>query len=150
MTSAKEIYLSSQQGSAELIRSVMGGGTLSNNDHLRTLGEEIHDGKKDWEAAYGTKLKGLFHDLKVTNMCLILRAKSIGAWMSVHGTTVSCTLLSATEFRDILCACYKVLQLNIQSHCDGCGTVFGVTHGIICSTGGLVIARHKKIHGKLL
>ena len=39
VTSEKEKYLSSQRGSAELIRAVTGGGAFSNADHLRTLGE---------------------------------------------------------------------------------------------------------------
>ena len=70
--------------------------------------------------------------------------------MSVRGYTLSVTILSATEFRDILCAHYNVSPLNTQSHCDGCGTVFGVTHALSYRIGGLVIARHKKIREKLL
>ena len=70
--SAKERYLSSQRGSAELIRAVTGGGAFSNDDHLWTLGEERRDGQKYWEVANKTKLKGLFRDLKGTNRRLIL------------------------------------------------------------------------------
>ena len=39
VTSEKEKYLSSQQGSNELIRAVTGGGEFSNANHLRMLGE---------------------------------------------------------------------------------------------------------------
>ena len=49
-----------------------------------------------------------------------------------------------------LCACYNVSPINLQSHCDGCGTVFGVTHTISCSIDVLVIARHRKIRDWLL
>ena len=49
-----------------------------------------------------------------------------------------------------LCARYNVSPLNLQSHCDGCGTAFGVTHSLSCSIGGLVIARHNKIQENLL
>ena len=59
------------------------------------------------------------------------------------GTKVSGTVLSATEFRDFLCTRYNVSPLNLQSHWDGCGTAFGATHVLICSTGGLVIAHQK-------
>ena len=38
VTSAKEKYLSSQQGSTELIWAVMGGGAFSNANHLLALG----------------------------------------------------------------------------------------------------------------
>ena len=69
--------------------------------------------------------------------------------MSVHGTTVSGIVLSATELRDFLCARYNVSPLNLQSYCNGCGTSFGVTHTLSYSTGGLVIACHNKIRDKL-
>ena len=49
-----------------------------------------------------------------------------------------------------LCARYNVSPVNLQSHCDGCGTAFGVTHALICSIGGLFIARHKTIRDKFL
>ena len=72
------------------------GGAFSNADHLRTLGEERRDGKKDRDASYKIKLKGLVRDLKGTDKCLILHAKITGTWLSVRGTTVSGTVLSAT------------------------------------------------------
>ena len=78
LTSVNEIYLSYHQRSAELIRVVMGGGEFSNANHLRTLGEEICDGQKDWEIANKTKLKGLVQELEGTDSRLILRAKRTG------------------------------------------------------------------------
>ena len=39
VTSAKDNYLSYQWGSIEIIQAVIGGGSFSNADHLRTLGE---------------------------------------------------------------------------------------------------------------
>ena len=105
-----------------------GGGVFYNSDHLRTLSEEQCDGKKERDAAYESKLKGLVSNLKSTDKQLLLRAKSIDAWMSVHGTTVSGIVLSATEFLDFLCARYNVSPLNLQSFCDRFGAAFGVTH----------------------
>ena len=58
--------------------------------------------------------------------------------------------MSATEFWDFLCARYNVTPLNIHSHCDRCGTAFKVTHIIICSKGGLVIAHHNGVRDELL
>ena len=150
VTSAQEKYLSSQRGSAEMVQDVTGGGASSNADHLRTLCEERRDNKKDLDAVFETKLKGLFRDLKGTDKRLILRAKSTGAWLSVRSTTVSGTVLSATEFWDFLCARYNVSILNLQSHCNGCVTAFGVTHVPSCSIGNLVIACHNEIHDELL
>ena len=88
--------LSSQRGSAELVRAVTGGGAFSNANHLRTLSEKRRYGNKYRDAAYETKLKGLVRNLKGTDKRLILRDKITGAWLSVHSTTVSGTFLSAT------------------------------------------------------
>ena len=76
VTPAKEKYLISHRVSAELIQEMMGGGALSNANHLRTLWEEMRDGQKDWEVANKTKPKGLVQDLKDTDMRLILREKN--------------------------------------------------------------------------
>ena len=65
--SAQEKYLNSHQGSSELVQAMTGGGSFSNSDHLRTLSEEICDGKKDWDAAYKNKIKSLVRELKGTN-----------------------------------------------------------------------------------
>ena len=124
VTSAQEKYLSSHRGGAELVQDVTGGGAISNANHIRTLGEEIRDGKKDRESTYKTKIKGLFRNLKGIQKCLILRSKSTGAQLSVRGTTVSGTVLFATEFWYFLCAHYNVSPLNLQRHCDGRGTAF--------------------------
>ena len=51
VTPVKENYLSYQKGRVELIRYVPGGGTFSNADQLRTLGEEMRDGQKDREVS---------------------------------------------------------------------------------------------------
>ena len=77
------------------------------------LSEERCDGKKDRDVAYENKLKGLVRDLKGTEKCLILCAKSTGACPSVRSTAVSGTVLSSTEFWDFLCAHYNVSSLNI-------------------------------------
>ena len=74
----------------------MGGRALSNTDNLQNLSEERRDGNKDRESAYESKTKGLVSELKGTDKRLILRAKISGAWLSVRGTTVSGTVLSAT------------------------------------------------------
>ena len=114
------------------------------------LGEEIRDGKKHREAVYETKLKGLVHDIIGTGRRLIICSRSTGPWLRIQGTTVSGTVLSATEFRYFLCARYNVSPQNLQRHCGGYGTTFGMTYTLICSIGGLVVARHNKIYDELL
>ena len=62
--------------------------------------QERRDGKEAWEVAYKFRLKGLVSNIQGTHKRLILSAKGTGDWMSVLGTTVSGTALSATEFQD--------------------------------------------------
>ena len=127
-----------------------GGGAFSNANHLRTLIEEQRDGKKDQDATYKSSLKVLVRNLKGTNKRLLLHAKITGACQSVRSTTVSGTVLSATEFRYFVCARYNVFPVNLQIHFDGRGTAFRVTHALSCSIGDLVIARHNEIRDNLL
>ena len=143
VTSAQEKYLSSNRGSVELVQAVTGGGAFSNANNLRTLSEERRDVKKDRDAVYKTNLKGLLRDLKGTYKGLIILSKCTCAWLSVHGTTVSGTVLSATEYRDFFCARYNFSPLTLQSHCDRCVT-------LSFSIGGLVTTRQNKIHDELL
>ena len=76
VTPENKKYLRSQRGSVELVRAMTGGGVFSNTDHLWALIKERRDRKKDRDAVYETKLKGLVCDLKGTRNRLILRAKS--------------------------------------------------------------------------
>ena len=106
----------------ELIWYVTGGGSFSNARHLRTLSEERRDRKKDWDTAYKYKIKGLVSKLKGTDKRLLVRAKIEGAYLSLRGTTVSYTVLYATNLWDFFCARYNFSPLNLHIHCDGCGT----------------------------
>ena len=127
----------------------MGGRAFSNNKHLRTLSEEWRDGKKEQDAAYKFKIKGLLSDLKRTDKRLLLYSRIIRDWLSVHVTTVSRTVLYATEFQ-FFCTHYNVSPVNLQSRCNGCGTSFGLTHILSCRICVLVLACHNKIHDELL
>ena len=79
VTPYQDKYLSSTQGSTELVRAVTGGRAWSNADHLRTLSEEQRDRKKDQDVAHKSRLMGLVRDIKGTYKCLILCATSTGA-----------------------------------------------------------------------
>ena len=97
VTSEQEKYLSPQQGSAELFPAMTRKGAFSNAEHLRTLSEEQRDGKKDRDVVYKSKSKGLVSNLKGTEKRLLICDKVTGVWLSVLVTTVSGTLLFATE-----------------------------------------------------
>ena len=64
--------------------------------------------------------------------------------------TGSSLVLLATEFCDFLCTLYNVTPLNLQIHCNGCGTALEVRNTLSCSKGGLVIALHNEVREDLL
>ena len=80
--STNDKYLSSQRESAELIRDVTGGGSLSNTDHLQELRGKRYDVNKNRDDSNDAKLKCLVGDL-IGTYRLILRAKKTGASMNV-------------------------------------------------------------------
>ena len=133
-----------------MVRFVTTGGELSNADPLQTLSEERRDRKKTRDVAYKSRLKGLSSNIKGNKNSLILRAKITGAWLSIRGTTVSGTVISATEFWDFKCARYNISPIKLQSHCDRCVTSFGVTHALNCSIGSLAIARKKIVNNSFI
>ena len=76
----------------------MRGGAFSKAVHLLALREEMCDVKKNRDGANDATLKGLFGGIKGTDRHLIIRANNICAWMKVHSTMVTGTVLFATEF----------------------------------------------------
>ena len=85
-----------------------GGGDIPRANHLLELREERSGRQKNCDDINYSKIKGLVRDLDTTKRRLILHSKSIGVWLNVQGTTVTGTLLSATESCDFLCARYNV------------------------------------------
>ena len=71
---------------------------FSNGNQLLALREERLDGKKNCYDVNGTKIKEIVTNLNGNDHCLILRAKNIVTWLNVQDTTVTGTLLAATEF----------------------------------------------------
>ena len=86
VTSANKNYLSVQRASTEFSRALTGEDSFFNTDHFLVLREEI------------AKLMELVTYLDTSNCRLILHAKNTSACLNFQGTTVTGTLLSATEF----------------------------------------------------
>ena len=58
VTLAKDKYLISHRSRAEIIQAVIGGGALSNEDHILALREERSDTQKNWDDVNYATLKG--------------------------------------------------------------------------------------------
>ena len=56
--------------------------------------------KKYRDAANDEKLQGIFSGQGALKKRLLLRAKHMGSWTSLQGTTVTGTVIDATEFSD--------------------------------------------------
>ena len=59
------------------------------------------------------KIRGVVNDQGRLEKIIFLRAKYTGSWMSVQGTMVTGTVLTAPEFSVFLFACYN---LNTPNH----------------------------------
>ena len=41
---------------------------------------------------------------------------------------------------------YGIKPTNLPSHCNVCGVSFSICHALECKKGGLITARHNKLH----
>ena len=83
--------------------------------------------KKNGMTPTTQKIKGLVDDLGSPDRRIILRTKNKGSWMRLLGTTVTVTLLAATEIFDLLCAHYDVTPANLKK-CDVLSKPFSARH----------------------
>ena len=90
-----------------------GEGAFSNAGHLLVLREERHDVQKTRDDINDAKLKGLVRDLDGTNRRIIICVKITGSWLNIQDTTVTGTVLAATEFINLLYAHYYVTPPNL-------------------------------------
>ena len=71
------------------------------------------NGQKHRDDVNDDTLKGLVGSIKCTDRRLMLQIKNTGAWLKVHGNTVTGTVLLATEYCDLLCVRYNVNSLKL-------------------------------------
>ena len=98
VTPMNKKYIISRCASTGLIPDVMGAGDFSYTNHLLELREERCHGQKIRDDVNNAKLEELVKYLDGTDRCLILDSKNIGDCLSIRGTAVTITVLSATKF----------------------------------------------------
>ena len=118
VTSAADKYTGLLRASYNLIGEVTGVREFSTTDHLQAVNEEMLDGKKDWDDANDSKLKVIVNDQGDVEKILFLRTKYTGSWMSVQGTMVTGTVLTAPKFSDFLFGCYNLNTPNLKIKWD--------------------------------
>ena len=111
-------------------------------------------GRKSWwtkilDDANDVKLRRLVNGLDAPDSRLILCAKNIGSCMTIQGTTVTGTVLAATEFCEFLFARYDVTPHNLKK-CHGCNQSLYIHHILSCSKGGLIMPCHNKVRDNIL
>ena len=70
-------------------------------------------------------------------------------WLTVLPLTCHHFDLSPQQFRDALSLRYHRPLSSMPSHCDGCGSTFGLSHALYCRKGGLVTQRHNEVRDAL-
>ena len=116
MTPPNNKYLSFLRVRYELIGAITREREFSTANNLLDIREERSDGQKVQDDSNGAKLKGLAKDIKAIDNCLIIRAKNTVSWPTVRGTTVTGTVLAATDFCGFLCARYDANPPNLQKN----------------------------------
>jgi len=74
---------------------------------------------------------------------------SLSSWLTAIPVKTDNFNLSSVEFRDALCLRYAKPLINVPPICDGCGSVFTVTHSLDCKKGGLITQRHNEVRDLL-
>ena len=90
-----------------------GEGGFFTANRLLTLREAKRDLRKVRDDTNHAKLKGLVNDLKAPYRHQIISAKHKGFLLNVQGTTVTCIVLAAIQFCDLLCTLYDVTPPNL-------------------------------------
>ena len=73
-------------------------------------------------------------------------ATKMGAWLTVHLSTVNGTELGVQEWQDALFLRYGLDPPYLPHHCDGCIIKFPICQALDFRRGGLVTARHNELH----
>ena len=113
MISVEEKYTSFLDASCDLIGAITVKREFSATDHILVVKEENWDEKKYQDGANDAKLQGIFSNQGAFEKRLFLHANHTGSLLRVWGTTVTVIVLTATEFRDFLCACYNANPPNL-------------------------------------
>ena len=84
------------------------------------------------------------------NWGIFLHTKHAVSYLSIRGTTVNGTVLSATKFCDFKCAPCNVNPFNLQRKYNGCLQTLSVRHVLIYSREVLVIVCHNNICDEII
>ena len=113
---AKDKYIISLCASFKLMSAVTGEREFSTDEHMQAVKAEQLEDKKYQDIANDVKLRGIIRYQGAFKKLLFLRYKQMGAWMGARGTTVTGTILAATELCYFLCARYNVTPLTFKSN----------------------------------
>ena len=81
--------------STEFIKAVKGESKILTTNHLQAVKEESSAGRKLQDDAEDAKLEGNFNNFEVFDCRPYLRARYMGSWLTIRGTTVTGKVLSA-------------------------------------------------------
>ena len=119
--------------------------------HYTQLTRVRHDVLRRKEGCIQAVLSSILPSLSVPACRSVQRAIDFqtSGWLTVLPFVHHQFDLSPQQFHDALSLRYHRPMSMMPNSCDGCGTVFSVSHALDCRRGGLVTQRHNEVRDAL-
>ena len=140
-------YRNSKKSCEKLIEAIRGTDEFVKEDHMELIDKTRKESRKAKEERMNNELDEILPLFDQEHQRAINRTRSnkISTWLTVLPVARYNFDLAPQEFRDALAIRYRKPLLRVPECCDGCGSVFDLSHALDCTKGGLVIRRHNEI-----
>ncbi len=140
-------YSLSRKATELIVEAIKEGCAFDSSLHQEHLLKTKKEGVALKKQVHEEKFECVIGKLDLLQRRSVIRAgtEKISAWLTVLPLSKNQFDLSPQEFRDALAIRYKRPLLNVADLCDGCGSVFSLSHALSCRKGGLVIRRHNEV-----
>ena len=134
-------YRNSKKSCEKLIEAIRGIDEFVKEDHMELIDKTRKESRKAKEERMNNELDEILplFDQEHQRAINQTRSNKISTWLTVLPVARYNFDLAPQEFRDALAIRYRKPFSRVPECCDGCGSVFNLSHALDCRKGGLVI-----------